>query len=453
MKEYVSAIMADVKAKNPAEPEFHQAVQEVAESLVPVLDKHPEYRHAKIFERIIEPERVLMFRVPWLDDQGQVCINRGFRIEMNSAIGPYKGGLRFHPSVNLGILKFLAFEQVFKNSLTTLPMGGGKGGSDFDPKGKSDNEVMRFCQSFMTELHRHIGPNTDVPAGDIGVGGREIGYLFGQYKRLRNEFTGVLTGKGLNWGGSLIRPEATGYGCVYFASEMLSTRKETLQGKTCLVSGSGNVAQYTAEKLLELGAKPVTLSDSSGYIYDEHGIDRERLAFVLDLKNVRRGRIKDYADKYKGVVFTPTDPKLDYNPLWNHKAQCAFPSATQNEISGRDAKNLLKNGVYVIGEGANMPTNLDGIQQFLDAKILYGPAKAANAGGVAVSGLEMAQNSMRYGWTREEVDNRLHLIMKSIHKACVETAERFGAAGNYVYGANIAGFLKVADAMMDQGLV
>jgi len=453
MKEYVSTLMADVKAKNPAEPEFHQAVQEVAESLALVLDRHPEYRHARILERIIEPERVIMFRVPWQDDQGNVRINRGFRIEMNSAIGPYKGGLRFHPSVNLGILKFLAFEQVFKNALTTLPMGGGKGGSDFDPKGKSDNEVMRFCQSFMTELFRHIGPDTDVPAGDIGVGGREIGYLFGQYKRLRNEFTGVLTGKGLNWGGSLIRPEATGYGCVYFAQEMLGTRNETLQGKACLVSGSGNVAQYTVEKLLDLGAKPVTLSDSGGFIYDEAGIDREKLSFVMDLKNVRRGRIKEYADKYKRVVYTELNGKLDHNPLWNQKAHCAFPSATQNEIGGKDADNLLRNGVYVVGEGANMPSTIDAVNRFLDARILYGPGKAANAGGVATSGLEMSQNSMRLSWTREEVDNRLHLIMKSIHRACHETAQRFGTAGNYVNGANIAGFLKVADAMMDQGLV
>ena len=453
MIEYVSSLMAEVKAKNPAEPEFHQAVQEVAESLRIVLEKHPEYRNAKVFERMIEPERVLLFRVPWMDDQGRVQINRGFRIEMNSAIGPYKGGLRFHPSVNLGILKFLAFEQVFKNSLTTLPMGGGKGGSDFDPKGKSDNEVMRFCQSFMTELYRHIGPNTDVPAGDIGVGGREIGYLFGQYKRLRNEFTGVLTGKGLNWGGSLIRPEATGYGCVYFAAEMLGSRSQTLKGKTCLVSGSGNVAQYTIEKLLELGARPVTASDSAGYVYDEAGIDREKLAFVMDLKNLRRGRIKDYADKYKSASYVPVDPKLDYNPLWSHKADCAFPSATQNEVNAKDAANLFKGGVFVVAEGANMPTTLDGVAQFLDAKILYAPGKAANAGGVAVSGLEMAQNSMRYAWTREEVDNRLQLIMKSIHKACVETAARFGTPGNYVNGANIAGFLKVADAMLDQGLV
>jgi glutamate dehydrogenase (NADP+) len=453
LSDYVSTLMADVKTKNQAEPEFHQAVQEVAESLHLVLDRHPEYRHAKILERIIEPERVIMFRVPWVDDAGQVQINRGFRIEMNSAIGPYKGGLRFHPSVNLGILKFLAFEQVFKNALTTLPMGGGKGGSDFDPKGKSDMEVMRFCQSFMNELFRHIGPDTDVPAGDIGVGGREIGFLFGQYKKLRNEFTGVLTGKGLNWGGSLIRPEATGYGAVYFAEEMLATRNDSLAGKVCLVSGSGNVAQYTVQKLLEFGAKPATLSDSSGYIYDEAGIDKEKLAFVMQLKNVKRGRIQEYADKYRTAVYTPVDPKLDQNPLWNHKAQCAFPSATQNEIGGTDAGNLIRNGVFVVAEGANMPTDLDGVTRFIDAKILYGPGKAANAGGVATSGLEMAQNSMRYSWTREEIDNRLHLIMKSIHSACVETAARFGTPGNYVNGANIAGFLKVADAMMDQGVV
>jgi len=453
MQDDVASILDDVRRKNPAEPEFHQAVQEVAESVDIVLARHPEYRQARIFERIIEPERVLMFRVPWMDDQGKVQINRGFRIEMNSAIGPYKGGLRFHPSVNLGILKFLAFEQVFKNSLTTLPMGGGKGGSDFDPKGKSDNEVMRFCQSFMTELYRHIGPNTDVPAGDIGVGGREIGYLFGQYKRLRNEFTGVLTGKGLHWGGSLIRPEATGYGAVYFAAEMLATRKETLEGKVCLVSGSGNVAQYTVEKLVEMGARPVTLSDSTGFIYDEAGIDREKLRFVMELKNVRRGRIKEYADKYRGVVYTPMDAQHGQGFLWNHRADCAFPSATQNEITGGDAANLIRNGVQVVAEGANMPTDLDGVTQFLDAGILYGPGKAANAGGVAVSGLEMAQNSMRYAWTREEVDARLRLIMKHIHQACVETAERFATPGNYVNGANIAGFLKVADSMLDQGLV
>ncbi len=453
MPNYVTSFMEAVKAKNPNEPEFHQAVQEVVESLSLVLERHPEYRSAKILERIVEPERVLMFRVPWMDDRGEIHVNRGFRIEMNSAIGPYKGGLRFHPSVNLGILKFLAFEQVFKNSLTTLPMGGGKGGSDFDPKGKSDNEVMRFCQSFMSELQRHIGADTDVPAGDIGVGGREIGFLFGQYKKLRNEFTGVLTGKGLNWGGSLIRPEATGYGAVYFAAEMIGTRGETLKGKTCLVSGSGNVAQYAVEKISQLGGKAVTLSDSTGYIYDEAGIDEKKLKFVMDLKNVRRGRIKEYADAFKGAVYTPVDPKLNYNPLWNHKAQCAFPSATQNEINGKDAANLVKNGVYVVSEGANMPTTIEGVKVFLDAKILYGPGKAANAGGVATSGLEMSQNSQRLSWTREEVDKRLHGIMKSIHKAAFETAERFGTPGNYVNGANIAGFLKVADAMMDQGLV
>src|SRR5438045_3701922 len=394
MKYDVSALMADVKAKNPCEPEFHQAVQEVVESLALVLEQQPEYRKAKIIERIIEPERVIMFRVPWQDDEGELHVNRGFRIQMNSAIGPYKGGLRFHPSVTLGILKFLAFEQVFKNALTTLPMGGAKGGSDFDPKGKSDNEVMRFCQSFMIELSRHIGPDTDVPAGDIGVGGREIGYLFGQYKKLRNEFSGVLTGKGLNWGGSLIRSEATGYGAVYFAAEMLATRNQTLKGKVCLVSGSGNVAQYTVEKLLQFGAKPVTLSDSNGYIYDEAGITTEKLQFVMDLKNVRRGRIKEYADRFKGAVYTATDAAADSNPVWNHKADCAFPSATQNEITGKDAQHLLKNGVYVVSEGANMPTVLDGVRQFIDGGILYAPGKAANAGGVATSGLEMSQNSM-----------------------------------------------------------
>ena len=451
--DYVAALLQNVRVKNPAEPEFHQAVIEVAQSVRLVLDRHPEYRAAKILERIIEPERVILFRVPWLDDDGEPQINRGFRIEMNSAIGPYKGGLRFHASVNLGILKFLAFEQVFKNALTTLPMGGGKGGSDFDPKGKSDNEVMRFCQSFMTELFRHIGPNTDVPAGDIGVGGREVGYLFGQYKRLANEFTGVLTGKGLNWGGSLIRPEATGYGAVYFAAEMLATRNETLDGKTCLVSGSGNVAQYTVEKLLDMGARPVTLSDSDGSIYDEAGIDRDKLAYVMELKNKRRGRIKEYADRYPGSTYTSYDVLHPSNPLWDHPAQCAFPSATQNEINGKDAENLLRNGVYVVSEGANMPTTPEGMELFLDRKLLYGPAKAANAGGVAVSGLEMAQNSMRFSWTREEVDDRLRRIMKSIHQASLDAAARFGAPGNYVHGANIAGFLKVADAMMDQGLV
>jgi len=450
---YVQDVMAEVRAKNPGEIEFHQAVQEVLESVDLVLERRPEYRSARIVERMVEPERVIMFRVPWQDDRGECHINRGYRIEMNSAIGPYKGGLRFHASVNLSILKFLAFEQVLKNSLTTLPMGGGKGGSDFDPKGKSDSEVMRFCQSFMTELSRHIGANTDVPAGDIGVGGREIGFLFGQYKRLRNEFTGVLTGKGLNWGGSLIRTEATGYGAVYFAAEMLATRGQTLEGKVCLGSGSGNVAQYTVEKLLQLGARPVTLSDSAGHVYDEAGLTPEKLQFVIDLKNVRRGRIREYADRFKGVVYTPTDPAAEVNPLWMHRADCAFPCATQNEIGAKDAQHLLANGVYVVSEGANMPTVLDGVRQFIDAKILYAPGKAANAGGVATSGLEMSQNNMRITWTREEVDDRLHKIMKAIHRACWDTAEEFGTRGNYVNGANIAGFLKVADSMMDQGLV
>ena len=453
MESYVSDLMAGVKAKNPGESEFHQAVQEVAESLTLVLDREPRYRKAKILERIIEPERVIMFRVGWQDDKGELHVQRGFRIQMNSAIGPYKGGLRFHSTVNLGILKFLAFEQVFKNALTTLPMGGGKGGSDFDPHGKTDSEVTRFCQAFMCELWRHIGPDTDVPAGDIGVGAREIGYLFGMYKKLKNEFTGVMTGKGLTWGGSVIRPEATGYGAVYFAEEMLKTRKEDLKGKTALVSGSGNVSQYTVEKLITLGAKPVTLSDSSGYIYDEQGIDRDKLGFVMDLKNNRRGRISEYADKFKGAVFTKFDPKLDHNPLWNHKAECAFPSATQNEINGRDATNLLRNGCYVVSEGANMPSTIDAVNQFLDKKILFGPGKAANAGGVATSGLEMAQNSMRIRWTREEVDARLFNIMKTIHGVCAYTAEKYGTPGNYVNGANIAGFTKVADAMIDQGLV
>jgi len=451
--DYTKEVMGLVKAKNPAEPEFHQAVQEVFDSLRLVLERHPEFISAKILERITEPERVLMFRVPWTDDRGEVQVNRGFRIEMNSAIGPYKGGLRFHPSVNLGILKFLAFEQVFKNSLTTLPMGGGKGGSDFDPKGKSDNEVMRFCQSFMTELNRHIGPDTDVPAGDIGVGGREIGFLFGQYKRLRNEFTGVLTGKGLAWGGSLIRPEATGYGCVYFAAEMLKTKKDSLDGKLCLVSGSGNVSQYTIEKLLDMGAKPVTASDSNGVLYDPDGIDREKLAWIMELKNVRRGRMREYTEHFKKAIFMPTDLKMDHNPLWNIKADCAFPGATQNEINAKDAANLIKNGVKLVAEGANMPSTLEATKMFLDAGVLYGPAKAANAGGVATSGLEMAQNSMRICWTREEVDDRLHKIMIAIHKNCYETSEMYGAKGNLVHGANIAGFLKVANSMLDQGLV
>jgi len=442
-----------VKNRDPNQVEFHQAVTEVMESVKPVLDQNPLYRQAKIPQRLVEPERVILFRVPWMDDQGVVQVNRGFRIEMNSALGPYKGGLRFHPSVNLGILKFLAFEQVFKNALTTLPMGGGKGGSDFDPKGKSDVEVMRFCHSFMCELYRHIGPNTDVPAGDIGVGAREIGYLFGMYKKLRNEFTGVLTGKGISWGGSLIRPEATGYGSVYFAAEMLATRNETLEGKACLVSGSGNVAQFTAEKLIELGAKVVTFSDSSGCIYDEEGIDAEKLEYIKVLKNLRRGRVKEYADKYTSAVYTAVDAGADYNPLWDHKADCAFPSATQNEINGIDAQNLVNNGVVLVSEGANMPTTPEGVDIFLDNKLLYGPGKAANAGGVSVSGLEMTQNSMRLAWTREEVDNRLKMIMKSIHQTSLEAAEQYGTPGNYVNGANIAGFVKVVDAMLDQGLV
>ncbi|MCX6371495.1 MAG: NADP-specific glutamate dehydrogenase [Actinobacteria bacterium] len=453
MSTFVDEFMAALKVKNPAEPEFHQAAMEVAESLEVVLDKHPIYREKKILERIAEPERVIIFRVPWIDDKGEVQINRGFRIEMNSAIGPYKGGMRFHPTVYLGLLKFLAFEQVLKNSLTTLPMGGGKGGSDFDPKGKSDNEVMRFCQSLMTELCRHIGQFTDVPAGDIGVGGREIGFMFGQYKRVRNEFVGVLTGKGLNWGGSLIRPEATGYGAVYFAAEMLATRGETLEGKTCLVSGSGNVAQYATEKILDLGGKPVTFSDSSGYIYDEAGIDREKLVFVLELKNVKRGRISEYADRFPGAVYTPVDKAKDHNPLWAHKADCAFPCATQNEINAKDAQNLVDNGVYLVSEGANMPTVPEGVNLFVEKKLLYGPGKAANAGGVATSGLEMSQNSLRLSWTREEVDARLHGIMKAIHKQCIDASAAYGFEGNYVAGANIAGFLKVADSMLDQGVV
>ncbi len=441
------------EACNPGETEFLQAISEVAESIKPVLEKHPEYRKTKILERIVEPERIIIFRVPWVDDKGEVQVNRGYRVQANSAIGPYKGGLRFHPSVNLSILKFLGFEQIFKNALTTLPMGGGKGGSNFNPKGKSDNEVMRFCHSFMSELFRHIGADTDVPAGDIGVGGREIGYLFGMYKKLKGEFTGVLTGKGLDWGGSLIRPEATGYGCVYFASEMLGTKNKSLEGKTCLVSGSGNVAQYTVEKIIELGGKAVTLSDSSGYIYDESGIDREKLDYVMHLKNIVRGRIKEYVEKYPEAVYTPLDADLAYNPLWNHKADCAFPSATQNEINEKDAQNLVNNGIQLVAEGANMPTTPEGVEVFLDAKILYGPGKAANAGGVSVSGLEMTQNSMRLKWTQEEVDSYLLRIMKSIHSACLAASEEYGAVGNYVTGANIAGFTKVANSMLAQGIV
>ncbi|MHC4725880.1 MAG: NADP-specific glutamate dehydrogenase [Planctomycetota bacterium] len=442
----INEIFEQVQKRNAGEPEFLQAVKEVLDSLGPVLEKHPEYVDAKIVERIVEPERQIMFRVPWQDDKGNVQVNRGFRFEFNSALGPYKGGLRFHPTVTASILKFLGFEQIFKNALTTLPMGGGKGGSDFDPKGKTDNEVMRFCQSFMTELCRHIGPDTDVPAGDIGVGGREIGFMFGQYKRIRNEFTGVLTGKALNWGGSLIRPEATGYGCVYLAEEMLKTRNESFKGKTCTVSGAGNVAQYTVEKLTQLGAKAVSLSDSNGTIYDPDGIDAEKLAFVMELKNVRRGRIKEYADKFKVEYRQGKRP-------WDIKCDCAFPSATQNEIDGEDAKTLLKNGCILVAEGANMPSTPEAIEQFLAKKILYGPGKAANAGGVATSGLEMSQNSLRLSWTREEVDERLHNIMIAIHKQSYDAAEEYGQPGNLVMGANIAGFTKVADAMLDQGLV
>jgi glutamate dehydrogenase (NADP+) len=453
MSEFVKSLMADVVAKNPGEVEFHQAVQEVAESVELVLARHPEYRESKVFERMVEPERVIMFRVPWTDDAGDIRINRGYRIEMSSAIGPFKGGLRFHPSVYLGVLKFLAFEQVFKNALTTLPMGGGKGGADFEPKGKSEAEVMRFCQSFMTELARHIGPNTDVPAGDIGVGGREIGYLFGQYKRIKNEFTGALTGKGVDWGGSLIRPEATGYGSVYFASEMLGTRDDSLEGKTCLVSGSGNVAQYTVEKLLDMGAKPVTLCDSDGFVHDPDGIDYEKLHWVMDCKNERRARIHEYAERFPHATFTTSDPEADANPMWAIPADCAFPSARENEIGAADAENLLNGGVMVVSEGANMPTTPQGVEAFLHAGILYGPGKAANAGGVAVSGLEMSQDALRISWPREEVDARLKDIMKAIHRQCEETAEEYGVAGNYVHGANIAGFVKVADAMLAQGLV
>ncbi len=453
MSSYVEDFINGVRVRNGCEPEFLQAVREVAESLALLFDAHPEYRKARALERLVEPERVIMFRVPWVDEEGAVQVNRGFRIEFSSALGPYKGGLRFHPSVDLGVLKFLAFEQVFKNSLTTLPIGGGKGGSDFNPKGKSDNEVMRFCQSFMTELCRHIGPDTDVPAGDIGVGAREIGFLFGQYKRIRNEFTGVLTGKALGWGGSVLRTEATGYGAVYFAREMLGTRDESLAGKVCVVSGSGNVAQYTAERLLGMEGRVVTLSDSGGFIHDPDGLDREKLEWVKELKNERRGRISEYAEKFKSATFTAVESGAKTNLLWSVKADCALPCATQNELNGEDAKALIKNGVQLVCEGANMPTTPEGVEALLEAKVLYGPGKAANAGGVAVSQLEMAQNSMRLSWPREEVDARLQHIMKCIHRTCAETATEFGAADNYVHGANIAGFRKVADAMIDQGVV
>jgi len=443
----VDQVMAQVMAKNPGEHEFHQAVREVYESVMPVVEANPVYRKMKILERLVEPERVLIFRVPWVDDQGNVQINRGYRIQMNGAIGPYKGGLRFHPSVNLSILKFLAFEQVFKNSLTTLPMGGGKGGSDFDPKGKSDMEVMRFCHSFMAELFRHVGPDTDVPAGDIGVGAREIGFLFGMYKKLRNEFTGVLTGKGLNWGGSRIRPQATGYGTVYFAQEMLAARGEGLEGKTVAVSGSGNAAQYAAEKAAVLGARVVTLSDSNGTIVDEEGFTPEKLQWVMNLKNVRRGRIKEYAEKFKGSRY------LEGRRPWSVPCQVAIPAATQNELELEDARMLVANGVQVVVEAANMPSTPEAVELFLHHGVLFAPGKAANAGGVATSGLEMSQNSLKLSWTREEVDNRLLIIMKSIHKACVETAEAYGRKGDYVMGANIAGFTKVARAMLAYGVV
>ena len=446
MSSAADTFMERVRSKNPAEDEFLQAVREVAESVMPLVETTPAYRQARILERMVEPERVLMFRVPWVDDRGEIHVNRGFRVEMSSAIGPYKGGLRFHPSVTLGTLKFLAFEQVFKNSLTTLPLGGGKGGSDFDPKGKSDGEVMRFCQSFMSELFRHIGPNTDVPAGDVGVGGREIGYLFGQYKKLSNTFTGVLTGKGLGWGGSLIRPEATGYGAVYFAQEMLAHRDDGLKGKVATVSGSGNVAQFAVEKLNQLGAKVVTMSDSNGTIVDEAGIDDEKLAWIMELKNQRRGRIREYAEKFSGSQY------LEGERPWKVPCAIALPCAIQNEISADDAKTLLDNGCQCISEGANMPTVPAGVELFLDAKVLYGPGKAANAGGVATSGLEMSQNATHLNWTREEVDSRLHLIMKSIHSACVEHGSDKDHV-DYVRGANIAGFVKVADAMIDQGVV
>jgi len=446
MSDYVKGLLAQVKAKNPNEPEFHQAVQEVTESLDVVLERHPEYRSAKILDRMVEPERVVMFRVPWTDDQGEIHINRGFRVQMNSAIGPYKGGLRFHPSVHLGILKFLAFEQVFKNSLTSLPMGGGKGGSDFDPKGKSDSEVMGFCQSFMTELFRHIGPDIDVPAGDIGVGGREIGFLFGQFKRLTGEFSGVLTGKGINWGGSLIRPEATGYGVVYFAEEMLKTKGLSFKGATVAVSGFGNVAWGAVEKVTQLGGKVITLSGPDGFIHDKDGISGEKIHYMLKMRASARDAVKDYADKFKVPFYPGKRP-------WNVPVDVALPCATQNELDGSDARELIKNGCKCVCEGANMPTTLDGVKVFLDAHVLYSPGKASNAGGVATSGLEMSQNSMRLPWPKEEVDHRLHQIMSNIHQTCVETATKYGTPGNYVNGANIAGFLKVADAMLDQGLV
>jgi glutamate dehydrogenase (NADP+) len=448
-----SDILSLIQQRNPNEPEFLQAVEEVVTSVLPVLDRHPEYRSLKILERIVEPERLISFRVTWLDDHGEVQVNRGYRIQMNSAIGPYKGGLRFHPSVNVSVLKFLAFEQIFKNALTGIPMGGGKGGSDFDPKGKSENEIMKFCQAFMGELARHIHHRLDVPAGDIGVGGREIGYLFGAYKKIKNEFTGVLSGKGIGWGGSLIRTEATGYGLIYFAENMLHTRGDTIKGKTCLVSGSGNVAQFAIEKINKMGGKVITASDSSGYIVDEEGIVKEKLEFLKDLKNNRRGRIREYVDQYPSAVFHPADEGADHNPIWNIKGHCAFPCATQNEVNEKDAMNLVKNGVKVVGEGANMPVTIEGINVLIDNGVMYSPGKASNAGGVATSGLEMTQNYMGTSWTREEVDNKLQGIMRNIHDTCLAVANEYGKPGNYLAGANIAGFLKVANAMKAQGVI
>jgi len=451
--QFVKDFMGQVSARNLHEPEFLQAVHEVVSSLEVVMERRPQYVSGNILSRIVEPERSVQFRVPWVNDAGEIEVNRGYRVEFNSAIGPYKGGIRFHPSVNLSILKFLGFEQVFKNSLTTLPMGGGKGGADFNPKGKSDGEVMRFCQAFMSELFRHIGPDTDVPAGDIGVGGREIGYMFGEYKKITNTFVGVLTGRGLEWGGSLIRPEATGYGCVYFASEMLATRSGSMEGKTCLISGSGNVAQYTCEKINELGGKVVTLSDSSGWIYDGDGIDAAKLAWVMELKNKRRGRIGEYVEQFPSAEFHARDDSLDHNPMWAVPAQCAFPSATQNEVNSVDATNMLENGVFVVSEGSNMPSTPEAQTLFVDAGILYGPSKAANAGGVSVSGLEMAQASQRLFWTREEVDSKLKHIMANIHTQCINASKEFGREGNYLDGSNIAAFVKVAEAMLAQGVV
>nr|WP_320011445.1 NADP-specific glutamate dehydrogenase [uncultured Desulfobulbus sp.] len=446
-------VLATVLQRDPEQKEFHQAVTEFLETVKPVLDRHPEYRNFAVLERLVEPERMIIFRVPWMDDRGRVHVNRGYRVEMNSAIGPYKGGLRFHPSVNLSVIKFLAFEQVFKNALTTLSLGGGKGGADFDPRDRSDTEVMRFCQSFMSELFRHIGEDTDVPAGDIGVSGREIGFLFGMYKKLQNKFTGVLTGKGVSWGGSLIRPEATGYGVVYFASEMLALIGQTMECKHCLISGSGNVAQFTAEKVLQLGGRVLTMSDSSGYIFDEEGIDVAKLKYIKELKNVERGRIEKYIERYPKAEYVPVDPELDYNPLWQHEADCAFPAATQNEINAKDAQHLVDVGVKLVCEGANMPCVPEAISLLAENDVLFGPAKAANAGGVAVSGLEMAQDAMRLSWTRDEVDTKLRSIMEKIHQTCVDAAAHYGHSGDYLAGANIAGFVKVGNAMLDQGVV